>query len=91
MDVRKWVSPATCLYIINFLLPSKDDASLLMSYDICFIPISNPDGYFFSSIDINRNFEINHCGEKDYKLLCNDKFLGFQRFPKTKLDQFEIS
>jgi len=45
---REWLSPASCLHYINYLINDADSQSLLDNYEFRIIPIVNPDGYAYS-------------------------------------------
>ncbi|XP_033755492.1 carboxypeptidase B-like [Pecten maximus] len=45
IHAREWITPAFCLYLIEML--TMDDVMLDL-YDWIIIPVSNPDGYFYS-------------------------------------------
>lgn len=52
IHAREWISPATCLWMINQLASGygsdPEITSLVDRYDWKFVPITNPDGYSYS-------------------------------------------
>ncbi|XP_063874982.1 carboxypeptidase B-like [Scylla paramamosain] len=59
IHAREWVSPATCLYILDQLTSGSSEATrLLDSYDFHIMPSANPDGYEYTWTD-NRIWRKN--------------------------------
>jgi hypothetical protein len=49
IHAREWISPSTCIWIIDSLIAEKSDAdSLLKYFEIHVLPSVNPDGYEYS-------------------------------------------
>ncbi|XP_045103030.1 carboxypeptidase B-like [Portunus trituberculatus] len=49
IHAREWVSPATCLYILDQLTSGSSEATrLLDSHDFYIMPSANPDGYEYT-------------------------------------------
>ncbi|UYV76292.1 CPO [Cordylochernes scorpioides] len=45
---REWIAPATALYILQHLLDTADNSTLLDTYDFHIVPVLNPDGYVYT-------------------------------------------
>lgn len=51
IHAREWVSPATCVYIIDALIRERNNAgvaAVLNKFNIYILPVHNPDGYDYS-------------------------------------------
>ncbi|KAK7069755.1 hypothetical protein SK128_011786 [Halocaridina rubra] len=52
IHAREWISPATCLYGIDYLTTGysvdADVTALLDKYDVYIMPVHNPDGYSYT-------------------------------------------
>lgn len=63
IHAREWVSPATCVYIINnittnYQANNQEIIDLLKEYEFHILPVYNPDGYEYSRVT-NRNWRKN--------------------------------
>jgi len=62
IHAREWISPATCVYIIDALIREAEGAAknVLDYYEVKVLPVHNPDGYDFSrSSSANRLWRKN--------------------------------
>lgn len=85
IHAREWITPATCLWGINYLLTGygSDQAAteLLDAYDVFFLPVNNPDGYAYTQEDRmwrkNRNqYPGDDCAGIDLNRNFDDHFGG---------------
>ncbi|RWS21637.1 hypothetical protein B4U80_07146, partial [Leptotrombidium deliense] len=48
IHAREWISPATCLWIVNDLLATNSGNELIKNHSFHFLLLTNPDGYQFT-------------------------------------------
>ena len=56
---REWLSPASCLYIIDRLLNSRKGQEFSDKLNIHIVPVVNPDGYAFTNSTSTRMWRKN--------------------------------